>query len=346
MTQATAANGTRRTLSNVISAVNYQLDANGNLVSDGLRSFDYNAENRLSKVEITKDGEAAKITYLHNAAGQRVFKSEPQTAQTLPDEQALGTTFTDWLKKNFQWLYATAQTNASIGTSYAYAEAGIPSWAMLGEYDNGSASGAGRVEYIWLPTDDGSAIPIAMLRGSRYYQIHSDHLGTPRLIKDDAAKPTWQWAYSAFGDNKPTGILKATANPNAAITNLPVLLVATNPAQVFNLAMPGQYRDSETGLAYNYFRNYQPSQGRYTQGDPIGLDGGWNRFAYVGGNPISFTDPEGLNPYGQSDSAKYRCISCKWAPNAGLRYPYCPDCYFKIFGPEPKPVAPPPSCPN
>ena len=164
----------------------------------------------------------------------------------------------------------------------------------VGEYDNGSASGAGRVEYIWLPTDDGSAIPIAMLRGSRYYQIHSDHLGTPRLIKDDAAKPTWQWAYSAFGDNKPTGILKATANPNAAITNQPNLLQATG-AMEFNLRFPGQYMDSETGQFYNYFRNYMPSQARYGQNDPIGLNGGMNRFIYAGGDGLNGFDPYGLD---------------------------------------------------
>jgi RHS repeat-associated protein len=294
LTQATAANGTRRTISNVITAVNYQLDANGNLTSDGLRAFNYGSDNRLEQIQITKDGEAAKITQLHNAAGQRVFKSEPQTAQTLPNETTLGTTFTDWLKRNFQWLYATAQTNATLGTSYTYGDGQLPSWAMLAETGNGAASSSGRVEYIWLPTDDGSAIPIGLYRGNRYYQIHSDHLGTPRLVTDDAAKPVWQWSYSAFGDNKPTGILKATTNPNSAITNQPVLLNATNPAIVMNLRFPGQYSDSETGQFYNYYRNYLAAQGRYTQNDPIGLDGGWNRFAYVEGNPISFSDPEGL----------------------------------------------------
>jgi RHS repeat-associated protein len=60
------------------------------------------------------------------------------------------------------------------------------------------------------------------------------------------------------------------------------------------LRFPGQYADSETGLFYNYYRSYQAAQGRYTQGDPIGLDGGWNRYQYVDGDPINYTDPDGL----------------------------------------------------
>ena len=69
----------------------------------------------------------------------------------------------------------------------------------------------------------------------------------------------------------------------------------TVPAVTFNLRYPGQYFDQESGLHYNYHRSYSATTGRYTQSDPIGLDGGWNRFNYAELNPISIVDPLGLS---------------------------------------------------
>ncbi len=51
-----------------------------------------------------------------------------------------------------------------------------------------------------------------------------------------------------------------------------------------------------TGLIYYRARYYDPSLGRFTQRDPIGLAGGENPYGYVDGNPANRTDPQGLLP--------------------------------------------------
>jgi len=63
------------------------------------------------------------------------------------------------------------------------------------------------------------------------------------------------------------------------------------------LRFPGQYFDEETGLHWNFFRDYNPSTGRYLEKDPIGLRGGINVFAYVQNNPAKLSDPFGLTTY-------------------------------------------------
>ena len=65
--------------------------------------------------------------------------------------------------------------------------------------------------------------------------------------------------------------------------------------------LPGQYYDTETGTHYNYFRDYDPSIGRYMESDPIGLRGGLNTYSYTYQDPIRRSDPQGLEDPTQSD---------------------------------------------
>ncbi|MFZ3174227.1 MAG: RHS repeat-associated core domain-containing protein, partial [Thiobacillus sp.] len=171
---------------------------------------------------------------------------------------------------------ALGQRVSKTGLRFVYDESGH----LLGEYD---PRGNLVQELVWL--DD---MPVASLRpdarGGRtveVFHIHPDHLGTPRQITDSADRIVWRWDTA-----DPFGNALADDNPDDG--------KGKKSRFEFNLRFPGQYFDGETGLHYNYFRDYEPGTGRYVQSDPIGLAGGMNLYAYVGGNPVSFTDPSGL----------------------------------------------------
>ena len=101
--------------------------------------------------------------------------------------------------------------------------------------------------------------------------VHADHLGSPQKMTDSAKAIVWDAVYTPFGQVH-------------AISG-----TATNHQR-----FPGQYADAETGYSYNYFRDYDPTTGRYVQSDPVGLRAGLNTYGYVGGNPIKKIDRYGL----------------------------------------------------
>jgi RHS repeat-associated protein len=63
----------------------------------------------------------------------------------------------------------------------------------------------------------------------------------------------------------------------------------------YNQRFAGQLYDSHAGLHQNHFRDYDPSTGRCSESDPIGLLGGLNTYGYVSGNPLLGFDPSGLD---------------------------------------------------
>jgi RHS repeat-associated protein len=141
--------------------------------------------------------------------------------------------------------------------------------------------------------------------------VHADHLGTPTLLTNQFGQVVADIEATPFGE---------TYIDYAEVTH--------------NRRFPGQYKDEETGLHYNYFRDYDPSLGRYIQSDPIGLIGDFSdaqlqvallqgvpidgdaeldivdyyseqvrlnhNYNYVEQAPLTLTDPFGLRPMGKN----------------------------------------------
>jgi RHS repeat-associated protein len=123
-------------------------------------------------------------------------------------------------------------------------------------------------EYVYL-----NGQSLALFDGGAVAYVHTDHLGTPQKMTDAAGVLVWDAVFRPFGEAE--SIAGSAAN---------------------DLRFPGQLYDAETALHYNYFRDYDPSLGRYVESDPIGLDGGLNVFVYVTNNPVNYLDPFGLQP--------------------------------------------------
>ena len=104
-----------------------------------------------------------------------------------------------------------------------------------------------------------------------------DQQRKPVQAVSSAGAVVWAAAYDAFGR---ATVLTAPSADRVTLSTA--------------LRLPGQVEDPETGLHQNLNRYYDPTLGRYLQADPIGLLGGVNTYAYVGGDPINLSDPQGL----------------------------------------------------
>ncbi|HBO4871479.1 TPA: RHS repeat protein, partial [Pseudomonas aeruginosa] len=134
-------------------------------------------------------------------------------------------------------------------TTYLYG----PDGQLLGEAEHDGSGRKLRAQYyLWL-----DSLPLATIDADYDAQgkvgnptllyLHGDHLDTPRLATDASGQIAWQWQSDAFGRGE---------------------ALSQGSTQV-NLRFPGQYYDAESGLRYNYFRDYDPETGRYVESDPV-----------------------------------------------------------------------------
>ncbi len=160
---------------------------------------------------------------------------------------------------------------------------------VIAETAGGGATGAtGTVrEYIYLPEAEIAPTmqsrtrvdrPIAVVDGVNgatpvTYYVHVDHLNRPIRMTNAAKASVWDATWLPWGGSH-------------AITGTAAL----------NARFPGQWFQSETGLHYNWHRQYDPTLGRYTQPDPLGFVDGPSVYGYAGARPQMAVDVDGRNP--------------------------------------------------
>jgi RHS repeat-associated protein len=132
---------------------------------------------------------------------------------------------------------------------------------------------------IRVPLPGGSTAVLVGVNGGTKQTLHSDWLGSSRLATTYGNRAVvYDTAYAPFGEN-----------------------YGVQGSSTYDLDFTGQFQDTLNGLDDFLYREYSPVQGRWISPDPAGLAAvdwhnpqGWNRYAYVGNNPLASTDPLGL----------------------------------------------------
>jgi RHS repeat-associated protein len=309
------ANGT------AIDAVSYERDLDGRIVRMGelsgrLVEYEYDPAGRLAAETRTEPGgQSDTITYTYDRCGNRLSLSHSATSEVVTFEYDLNNRLTrkssnlhgttDYSYDDNGSLLSEISGSRTVAYEYSLQERlaraslttdGVTSVVEY-EYDTMGRLMARVVdgqrtrmvfdyasaEYrpIELSSPGGSETfvfgegPMATTSNGLTYQYLDDGRHTIRKLVDDSGAVVDSYAYDAFG------------NPLSAGFN------TTN-----NILYRSQLYDRDTGLYYNLFRHYDPTDGRFVSRD---LDftspshpADFNRYLYAAADPVNHLDPYGL----------------------------------------------------
>ncbi len=246
----------------------YSYDNVGNRLTsaDTTGSWSYNDNNELGgygdvSYEYDSNGNMVKKT-VGGVVTSYVYNIEDRLTEVWSGDAGTGSLIAEYYYDPFgRRLWKDV---SGVRTCFHYADEGL-----IGEFDS---SGTELKSYGYKPGSTWTTDPLYMKVGSDYYFYQNDHLGTPQKLTSVSGAVVWSAKYNSFGE--------ASIDGSSSVVN--------------NLRFPGQYEDGESGLHYNLNRYYDPTVGRYSRVDPIGLKGGMNLFVYVDNNSINAFDPFGL----------------------------------------------------
>ena len=169
---------------------------------------------------------------------------------------------------------------------------------VLEERRSGSTSPTETRKYVWGAA--GLAYMASSLGNVDVY--HTDGLGSVRAISDASAQVVQTYATDEFGIPTDTqGSLRQ------------------------GFQWTGEERD-ENDLVFLRARDYLPDLGRFLQADPLRKSapgiGGWNRYGYVGNNPVCRTDPSGLTPSADPEGGKIVACQPEFSPPSFSGFPF------------------------
>ena len=241
----------------------YSYDANGNRLSltEGAQTTTYSYNLGSNLLQRRTQGSTQRYTY--DRAGNLINDDVHRftyDARGRMVQVTVGASSTTYRYNGLgQRVAKIAPGSTTASHRFVYDEDG----QLVGEYNG---SGTSIKETIYLGN-----IPVAVLSGTnRIHYVYTDQINTPRIITDTQDTVVWRW------ESDPLGVGDTDEDPDR-----------NGVSFTYNLRFPGQYFDAESGLHYNYFRDYDPAIGRYIQSDPMGLEGGVNLQSYVTNDPIN-----------------------------------------------------------
>lgn len=106
-------------------------------------------------------------------------------------------------------------------------------------------------------------------------------------------------------------------------------------ASLTDFRYAGMLFNADSGLYLATYRSYDVNAGRWLSRDPLGesSDAVANLYAYVQGNPISFSDAEGLFAFGISFSVStINPFTSGGGGNYGINLEYTSSCGLHLYG--------------